>query len=185
MSRATRPGGLCGHQALREQQQGQGFELSPKCLTPSSIQLLSKAGFLSAWKCPEEPEQPELSCLVFAEGIQLPQGWSWAACRLCSLLAGVNILPAPSTTHSSPSKGRVSDPKFLSEIPPALAQHIPLFSGSRWAPLLVGCVPIKLSQARLGLPGAAGPHFRARNGLAPRRNQVLFVQLKGEGKIRP
>lgn len=65
---------------LREKQR-QAFELSPKCLTHSGLQLPVKAGFLSAWKRSEAlQKQPKLSYLMFPEGIQLG--------RLCPLLTG-------------------------------------------------------------------------------------------------
>lgn len=67
--------------AVMREKHRQAFELSSKCLTHSGIQLPIKVGFLSAWKCSEVlQEQPELSYLMFPEGIQPG--------RLCPLLTG-------------------------------------------------------------------------------------------------
>lgn len=166
----------------------------------SGIQLLPKAGFLSAWKRSEAralQEHPELSCLVFPEGIQLPRGCSWAACRPWALLSGVNTIPAPRHSSlpgphpptaapggSSPSEGRVSDPKFLSETLPH-SQH----STFLCAPWQVGSSPAGMCPYK-AVPGKAWPTRSCRGTFQsqewaslPTEIQCYLFNLKGKKRF--
>lgn len=73
LSRAMGLGG-CAAFRLWGRSRDRGLCCSSKRLTPSGIQLLTQAGFLSGWKCPQALRgQAELSSVCVCWRLQLPQ----------------------------------------------------------------------------------------------------------------